>query len=88
MKNFLNKKETFSDYTKINEIVDKLYFKGYSGLDIQKYILNSKNNEKYNYLFYFDKIRKEFRDEKLLMFIYLYLFFMRKKIDLENIFTM
>tara|TARA_B100000900_G_scaffold405108_1_gene414267 strand:+ start:3920 stop:4768 length:849 start_codon:yes stop_codon:yes gene_type:complete len=88
LKNFLNKKETFSDYTKINEIVDKLYFKGYSGLDIQKYILNSKNHEKYNYLFYFDKIRKEFRDEKLLMFIYLYLFFMRKKIDLENIFTM
>jgi len=40
LKNFLNKKETFSDYTKINEIVDKLYFKGYSGLDIQKYILN------------------------------------------------
>ena len=32
-----------------------------------------------------DKMRKEFRNEKLLMLNLLYIYFMRKKIDLENI---
>ena len=40
---------------------------------------------KNNLLIYFDKIRKEFRNEKLLMLLIFYKFFMRKDIDLENI---
>ena len=41
--------------------------------------------EKYTALIYFDKIRKEFRNEKLLMLLIFYKFFMRKDINLENI---
>ena len=37
---------------------------------------------------YFDKIRLEFRNEKVLMFIYCYFYFMRKNINLENILSM
>ena len=48
--------------------------------------LEKKN--KYFYLIYFDKIRSEFRDEKLLMFLILNLFFMRKNLNLENILEM
>ena len=48
----------------------------------------NENDDKYKFLLYFDKIRKEFRNEKNLMFIYCYIFFMRKNINLENILTM
>ena len=41
--------------------------------------------EKYKALIYFDKIRKEFRNEKLLMLLIFYKFFMRQDINLENI---
>ena len=57
-------------------------------MDIIKYIeLNKKNKEKDKFLIYFDIIRTEFRNDKLLMLIILNLYFMRKKIDLENILT-
>ena len=42
---------------------------------------------KFNLLIYFDKIRKEFRDEKTLLIIVLFFLSMRKKIKLENILT-
>jgi len=71
----------------------KLYEKGYSALDIINYIdtnLQKKKfvKEKSLLLMYFDKIRKNFRNEKILIFKILYFTFMRKKIDLENILTM
>ena len=43
------------------------------------------DNIKWNILIYIDKLRKEFRNEKYLMLIILNIYFMRKKIDLENI---
>lgn len=66
----------------------KLYEKGFSSLDIINHIKNDSkipNNIKWNILIYIDKIRKEFRNEKNLMLIMLNIYFMRKKIDLENI---
>ena len=57
-------------------------------LDIINYIEKVKSLDretKYNILIYIDKMRKEFRNEKLLMLNLLYIYFMRKKIDLENI---
>ena len=70
------------------EFIDIIYDKGYNALDILKFIENSNNKNKYKFLLYFDKIRREFRNEKNLMFIYCYLFLMRKNINLENILTM
>ena len=68
----------------------KLYEKGFSSLDIIKYIKEDPklpDNIKWNILIYIDKLRKEFRNEKYLMLIILNIYFMRKKIDLENILT-
>ena len=60
-----------------------LYNKGYSCLDLMNYMSKNKKNDLA--LLYFDKIRKQIRNEKLLIFYILYFVFMRKKIDLENI---
>ena len=65
----------------------KLYEKGYSAVDVIQIIetMDIDVEIKNNLLIYFDKIRKEFRNEKLLMLLIFYKFFMRKDIDLENI---
>jgi len=84
-KKLLEKKNFKSMETCIN-LVELLYDKGYNCLDIIKYIEQDKKNEnKYIFLVYFDIIRTEFRNEKLLMIKILNLYFMRKNIDLENI---
>ena len=73
------------------ELVEKLYEKGYNGIDIIDLIENEKTmkkENKYLYLIYFDKIRSEYRNEKLFMFVILNLFFMRKNLNLENILEM
>ncbi len=60
-------------------------------MDILEIFENEKTIEKKNkylYLIYFDKIRSEYRNEKLFMFVILNLFFMRKKLNLENILEM
>ena len=88
LKKKLNDKENFKSILDLNNLVTLLYNKGYSCLDIIKYIeLHKKNKEKDKFLIYFDIIRTEFRNDKLLMLIVLNLYFMRKKIDLENILT-
>ena len=43
---------------------------------------------KYLLLIYFDKVRKEFRNEKILMFYLINFAFIRANIDLENIIEM
>jgi len=78
----------FSKLTNLVEFINVIYDKGYNGLDILNFIESSDNDDKYKFLLYFDKIRREFRNEKNLMFIYCYVFFMRKNINLENILTM
>jgi DNA polymerase III delta prime subunit len=86
LKKKLYKKKTFSKLLELVKFINEIYDKGYSALDILKIIENS--TEEYKYLFYFDKIRREFRNEKNLMLVYCYIFFMRKNIKLENILTM
>ena len=70
-----------------------MYKRIISRLDIIKYIDDNLQKKKFIkdkslLLMYFDKIRKNFRNEKILIFKILYFTFMRKKIDLENILTM
>ena len=64
-----------------------LYEKGYSALDlldvIEKHLTYIKN--RYFFLVFFDRIRMEFRNEKLLMFLIIYFIFMRPNYDLENV---
>lgn len=66
----------------------KLYDKGYSSIDIMNFIEKSKNIEelkRFEYLTVFQKIKREFRNEKILMLFFLYFFIFRKELTLENI---
>jgi DNA polymerase III delta prime subunit len=80
------------EYTLV-ELVDlctKFYEKGYNSLDIIKYIEMSppsriSDEKKYEFMITFNKIRKEFRNEKLLMLFILHFFLFRSNITLENI---
>ena len=72
----------------------KLYEKGYSGLDLIEFIettdfTKTKTNipiiKKYELLFAFNKIRKEFRNEKILIMFILNFLFLSLDYNLENI---
>jgi len=86
LKKKLLDKKNFKTMESCIDLVEILYNKGISCLDIINYIEQDKKNINKNlFLVYFDVIRTEFRNEKLLMIKILNLYFMRKKIDLENI---
>ena len=74
----------------MHDFTELLYEKSYNSIDIIKTLENNsfKKNNKYLFLIYFDKIRSQFRDEKLLMLTILNLFFLRKNLNLENILEM
>lgn len=81
-----------TDFEKINKkdihsISENLYEKGYSALDIIEYIkdLDIDTLKKYEYLVYIQKIKKEFREEKLLMSSILHFLLKRSDYTLENI---
>ena len=93
-KKWLKKKlETKSNFKSIQSCIDfteLLYEKSYNSIDIIKTLEGNsfKKKKKYLFLIYFDKIRSQFRDEKLLMLTILNLFFLRKNLNLENILEM
>ena len=74
----------------LNKKIDKLYEKSYSSLDIMNFIEKSNIEEtlKWSLLLSFHKIKKEFRNEKLLMFFLLNYFYFRLENNLENILIM
>jgi DNA polymerase III delta prime subunit len=92
------KKELIKNVNKKINIEDlmifstKLYEKGYSGTDIinlieiQKFMeLLISNEKRYELLIAFNKVRKEFRNEKLIILFILNFLFLNSKISLENI---
>ena len=87
---YLKKKLKKCNLNELIKIVSNLYEKGINALDILEYINETveDNEKKYLMLIYFNKIKKEFRNEKLLMFYICYFMFLRKDLDLENILTM
>ena len=68
-------------------LTDKLYEKGYSGLDIIEYINlhYPMGLRKYELLTFFNKIKTEFRNEKLIILTMLNFMFIRSNASLENI---
>jgi len=70
----------------------KFYEKGYSGLDILTLLENPKFLEniisiekRYELLVYFNRVRREFRNEKLLILFILNFIFLSSELCLENI---
>ena len=87
LKDIISKKSNYKTIKKCESLALILYEKGYSAMEIINIIetLPIENEIKYNLLIYFDKIRKEFRNEKTLLIIVLFFLSMRKKIQLDNI---
>ena len=88
LKKQLEKKSNYSNNEKCLAFARKLYEKAYSALDIMNYIQNNSQIEKkrkYASLIYFDKVRKEFRNEILLISFIINIVFMRPELSLENI---
>jgi len=84
----LDIKTNYADIEKCFAFSSKLYEKAYSALDILNFIYNhSKINSerKFSLLLYFDKTRKEFRNEILLISFIINIAFMRPELCLENI---
>ena len=84
----MEKKSNYSNNNKCLAFASKLYEKAYSALDIMSYIqhnMSIDNKRKYASLIYFDKVRKEFRNEILLISFIINIVFMRPELCLENI---
>lgn len=70
---------------------EKLYEKGYSGIDIIQLLDNHgqfvdlSNDKRYELLFAFNKVKKEFRNDKLLIMFILNFLFVSLDFTLENI---
>jgi hypothetical protein len=85
----INKKITIE---KMMLFCTKLYEKGYSGLDIITLLENHKFldtiltiEKRYELLLAFNRVRKEFRNEKLIMLFILNFVFLSSELSLENI---
>jgi DNA polymerase III delta prime subunit len=85
----VNKKININD---LMLICTKLYEKSYSGMDVLQLLENHKflesiisTEKRYELLFAFNKTRKEFRNEKLLLLFMLNFIFLSSNLPLENI---
>jgi hypothetical protein len=79
---------TCNDYERIMGLSMSLYEQGYCGLDIIDFIHTHPDIidiRRYELLIMFDKVRKEFRNEKLLLLYFLHFIVFRCKLSLENI---
>ena len=86
LKKQIQQQKNFDSIQKCNDLALKLYERGYHIFDLLYYIENYTSSQtKYLNLVYFDTIRSEFRNEKLLLFKVLYSHFMRPTLHLENI---
>lgn len=76
-----------TNHNELIELTDKIYEKGYSGLDLMNAIevMKMEDKRKYELLVCLNKVKKEFRNEKLFISFILNLLFFRSDVDLENI---
>ena len=75
--------------SEIMNISENIYDKGLSALDIMEYFNNNIKWEDYKknkFILYFNRVKKEYRNEKLLIMNILYYIFLRSEMNLENMF--
>jgi DNA polymerase III delta prime subunit len=74
--------------TELFEFIIKIYEKGYSALDlinlIENNLIYTYEDRKYEILIAFEKIRKEFRNEKMLLFFIINFVWLDSRFNLEN----
>lgn len=74
-------------YTTLMKLANNMYEKGISGLDLIDYIENDKtldDTNKYKALIFIHKVKKEFRNERLLIIFILNILLIRSNQSLEN----
>jgi len=79
---------TCKDYEEILDLSVSLYEQAYCALDVIDFIHthpDMNDIRRYELLIMFDKVRKEFRNEKLLLFYFLHFIVFRCNLSLENI---
>ena len=83
----INKNDEISELELFDFIV-KMYEKGFSGLDVIYLIENDMisvgEDRKYEILITFEKIKKEFRNEKMILFFIINFTFLDSRMNLEN----
>jgi hypothetical protein len=77
-------------YSTLLDMSIQLYEKGYSGIDLINYIekdiqMNNDLERKFHILFLFQKVKREFRNEKTFILFILHFLYFRSEKDLENI---
>jgi DNA polymerase III delta prime subunit len=89
LQKIINKKITIDE---LITLCNKLYEKAYSSLDILNLLENTNflenvitNEKKYECLLCFNRIRKDFRNEKILILFILNFLFLSSEVSLENI---
>ena len=66
------------------EIANKMYELSYSALDLETHVALEKDTKhKYQWLMYYSKIRSEFRNETLLLYVLLYLYVFRTEMAVK-----
>lgn len=84
---FLKRKLKKITMSNIVNTLTLLYKNGYNALDLIDFIKETQN-DLYLILIYINTIRKEFRNEKLLMFFIIYFVYLRKDLNFKNILSM
>ena len=81
-------KDTMDDKI-LHTLVNKLYEKGFSGLDILKLMeenyFSMEDDKKFELLVTFNKAKKEFRNEKILLLFILNFLYLDKLTNLDNV---
>lgn len=81
--------DIFENIENINllDTTEELYENGISGIDILQHLENTleDSKKKYELLIYLQKIKCEYKNEKLYIFHILHIYIMRNEINLENI---
>jgi DNA polymerase III delta prime subunit len=92
LKKELSKENTLKTSAQLILLSAKLYEKGYTGIDLFKLIETPKfmdctltTERRYEFLIAFNRVRKEFRNEKLLILFILNFVYLDSKLSLENI---
>ena len=81
------KNSNLDDHYSIVKLAEKLYEKGYCAIDLINYIENISicDKKKYKFILVFHQIKREFRNEKLLMCFIMTFLYLRSEYNLENL---
>lgn len=67
----------------IMKMATVMYEQAFSAIDLENYVVHECTTEKYKWLMYYSKIKREFRNEMLLLYVLLYFYVFRTEISVN-----